>query len=56
MQSTATPILELRALKKAYNIGTPIEAEVLHGIDLTIDEPIPRHRSSTSSNNCDKNI
>jgi lipoprotein-releasing system ATP-binding protein len=37
MQSTATPILELRALKKAYNIGTPIEAEVLHGIDLTID-------------------
>ncbi|MFO0324957.1 MAG: ABC transporter ATP-binding protein [Burkholderiales bacterium] len=30
------PILELRALRKSYNIGTPIEAEVLHGIDLTI--------------------
>jgi lipoprotein-releasing system ATP-binding protein len=34
--TTPPHILELRALKKAYNIGTPIEAEVLHGIDMTI--------------------
>jgi lipoprotein-releasing system ATP-binding protein len=31
------PILELRALKKSYNIGTPIETEVLHGLDITIE-------------------
>jgi lipoprotein-releasing system ATP-binding protein len=31
------PILELQALKKSYNIGTPIETEVLHGLDININ-------------------
>ncbi|MFM9925236.1 ABC transporter ATP-binding protein [Variovorax sp. H27-G14] len=26
----------MRGVRKAYNLGTPIETEVLHGIDLTI--------------------
>ena len=29
-------ILELKGVRKAYNVGTPIEAEVLHGIDLSL--------------------
>ena len=32
----AEPVLHLEALRKAYNVGTPIEAEVLHGIDLSV--------------------
>jgi lipoprotein-releasing system ATP-binding protein len=32
----ADPVLRLEALRKAYNVGTPIEVEVLHGIDLAI--------------------
>ena len=28
--------MQLHGVRKAYNIGTPIETEVLHGIDLTI--------------------
>jgi lipoprotein-releasing system ATP-binding protein len=35
--SNTAPILELRELKKSYNIGTPIETEVLHGLDITIN-------------------
>ncbi len=31
-----TPIIELRQLRKSYGQGTPVEAEVLHGIDLVI--------------------
>ena len=28
--------MQLRGVRKAYNAGTPIETEVLHGIDLTL--------------------
>ncbi len=31
-----SPIVELRGIRKVYNAGTSIEAEVLHGIDLTL--------------------
>ncbi len=31
-----TPVVVLSSIRKSYNLGTPIEAEVLHGIDLTI--------------------
>jgi lipoprotein-releasing system ATP-binding protein len=30
------PLVALRGLRKSYDIGTPIEAEVLHGIDLDL--------------------
>ncbi|MDD4882617.1 MAG: ABC transporter ATP-binding protein [Gallionellaceae bacterium] len=29
-------ILRLEGVRKSYNVGTPIEAEVLHGIDMTL--------------------
>ncbi len=32
----ADAVLRLEALRKAYNVGTPIEVEVLHGIELSI--------------------
>jgi lipoprotein-releasing system ATP-binding protein len=32
----AEPVLRLEALRKAYNVGTPIEVEVLHGLDFAI--------------------
>jgi len=32
----ADPIVSLHDIRKTYNIGTPIETEVLHGIDLTL--------------------
>ena len=32
----ATEILRLAGVTKSYGIGTPVETEVLHGIDLTI--------------------
>lgn len=28
--------MQLRGVRKAFNIGTPLETEVLHGIDLTL--------------------
>jgi len=31
-----TPIIELRGLRKRFNVGTAIETEVLHGIDLEV--------------------
>jgi lipoprotein-releasing system ATP-binding protein len=31
-------IVELRGIRKSYGVGTPVEAEVLHGIDLRVDE------------------
>ena len=31
-------ILRLSGVRKAYNVGTPVETEVLHGIDLTLAE------------------
>ena len=30
----AEPVLRIEALRKAYNVGTPIEVEVLHGLDF----------------------
>ena len=33
----ADPLVELREVRKSYNIGAPNEAEVLHGIDLRVD-------------------
>ncbi|QDL96545.1 ABC transporter ATP-binding protein [Rhodopseudomonas palustris] len=29
-------VLELDGIRKSYNVGTPVETEVLHGIDLTM--------------------
>ena len=35
--SDPTPdILRLESVRKSYNVGTPIEAEILHGIDLVL--------------------
>jgi lipoprotein-releasing system ATP-binding protein len=31
-------IVELRGIRKSYGIGTPVETEVLHGVDLRVDE------------------
>jgi lipoprotein-releasing system ATP-binding protein len=30
------PIVVLQDIRKSYNVGTPVQTEVLHGIDLTI--------------------
>jgi lipoprotein-releasing system ATP-binding protein len=32
-----TPVLELVGLRKSYGIGTPVEVEVLHGLDLRLE-------------------
>ncbi|ODU99957.1 MAG: ABC transporter ATP-binding protein [Rubrivivax sp. SCN 70-15] len=34
--SPAAPVLQLNGLRKAYGAGTPLEVEVLHGIDLAL--------------------
>lgn len=31
-----TPTLRLHGVRKSYGVGTPVEVEVLHGIDLTL--------------------
>ena len=31
-------VIELTGLTKTYNIGTPVETEVLHGLDLSLME------------------
>ena len=31
-------VVEMKDVRKAFNVGTPIETEVLHGIDLTLDK------------------
>ncbi|MCS6995989.1 MAG: ABC transporter ATP-binding protein [Casimicrobiaceae bacterium] len=33
----AAPLLELRGIRKRYGVGTPVEVEVLHGIDLKLE-------------------
>jgi lipoprotein-releasing system ATP-binding protein len=33
----AGPILALEGVRKSYNVDTPVEVEVLHGIDLAIE-------------------
>jgi len=30
-------LLQLTAIRKSYNVGTPAETEVLHGVDLALD-------------------
>ena len=32
----ADPVLRLEGVRKVYNVGTPVETEVLHGIDLAL--------------------
>jgi lipoprotein-releasing system ATP-binding protein len=32
----AENVLELRSISKSYNVGTPVETEVLHGITMTL--------------------
>ncbi|MFP5461646.1 MAG: ABC transporter ATP-binding protein [Gammaproteobacteria bacterium] len=34
---SADPIVELSGVRKSYGVGTPVEAEVLHGIDLRLE-------------------
>ena len=36
--SSIAPILRLQGITKRYNIGTPVEAEVLHGITLALQQ------------------
>jgi lipoprotein-releasing system ATP-binding protein len=36
MADEVTDILRLEAVSKSYNVGTPIEVEVLHGIDMAL--------------------
>ena len=31
------PILSLEGVRKSYNIGTPVETEILHGVDLVLE-------------------
>ncbi|HEX7439882.1 MAG TPA: ABC transporter ATP-binding protein [Caldimonas sp.] len=33
----AEPVVRMRDVRKAFNVGLPIETEVLHGINLTLD-------------------
>lgn len=36
--TASAPIIELKGVTKSYGIGTPVETEVLHGIDLVINK------------------
>ena len=36
MNAPAAPLVELRGVRKRYNVGLPNEAEVLHGLDLDL--------------------
>ena len=38
MSDTSTPVLSLVDVRKSYNIGSPNEVEILHGINLTVQE------------------
>jgi lipoprotein-releasing system ATP-binding protein len=37
-RSVADEVLRLEAIRKAYNVGTPVETEVLHGVDLVLEK------------------
>ncbi|MEO8249227.1 MAG: ABC transporter ATP-binding protein [Burkholderiales bacterium] len=37
-ETAGQPILGLTGIHKSYNVGTPVEAEVLHGITLRLNE------------------
>ena len=34
--SDATELMRMRRICKSYGVGTPVETEVLHGVDLAI--------------------
>jgi lipoprotein-releasing system ATP-binding protein len=36
--AAGAPIVELKGVRKSYGLGTPVAAEVLHGIDLRIGD------------------
>lgn len=36
--NTGDPLIELDQIRKAYNVGQPNEAEVLHGVDLKVGQ------------------
>jgi len=36
--NSPSPILHLTDIRKSYNVGTPVETEVLHGITLALQE------------------
>jgi len=38
MPAVGRVVVEMKGVRKAFNLGTPIETEVLHGIDLTLDK------------------
>ena len=38
MSDAPTPVLSLVDVRKSYNIGSPNEVEILHGINLTVQE------------------
>ena len=38
MTAAMSDIVRLRGIRKSYGVGTPVEAEVLHGIDLDVGE------------------
>lgn len=38
LAGTGDDVLQLQNLRKSYNVGTAVETEVLHGIDLTIEQ------------------
>jgi len=33
----AEPVVALESVRKSYNVGTPVETEVLHGVDLRVE-------------------
>jgi lipoprotein-releasing system ATP-binding protein len=35
-ETAQTPVLHLEGIRRSYNIGTPAEIEILHGIDLDL--------------------
>jgi lipoprotein-releasing system ATP-binding protein len=35
-EAAQTPVLHLEGIRRSYNIGTPAEIEILHGIDLDL--------------------
>lgn len=34
----AEPVLSLHGIRKSYNVGTPAEVEVLHGVDMVLEK------------------
>jgi lipoprotein-releasing system ATP-binding protein len=36
-QSVDDPVLSLHEIRKSYNVGTAVETEILHGINLTLE-------------------